>query len=91
MFTFTFIIRYLWVLFKKMRLNLITWQTSLKISVSMCQYMIPQFSAEIQGSIFNIDDSKLVKVLLFGDQLTVACAEYNIRVNYCLDRMAYEK
>ena len=29
-------------------------------------------SADIQGSAFNIDDSKLVNVLLFGDQLTVA-------------------
>ena len=29
-------------------------------------------SADIQGSSFNIDDSKLVNVLLFGDQLTVA-------------------
>lgn len=31
-------------------------------------------SANIQGSTFSIDDSKLVKVLLFGDQLTVARA-----------------
>ena len=31
-------------------------------------------SADIQGSSYNIDDSKPVKVLFFGDQLTVARA-----------------
>ena len=32
-------------------------------------------SADVHGSCLHIDDSKLVNILLFGDQLTVACAQ----------------